>query len=77
MEEKYFKNLTLVLVLFMVMGYLKFNTVKYKPIGGHLDGSCLSNKPLQTWNSWDDFSCLMVSVLYLCRELESIYTDKS
>lgn len=35
MKEKYLKNLSLVFVLFIVMGYMKINTVKYKPICGN------------------------------------------
>lgn len=35
MKEKYFKNLSLVFVLFIVMGYMKINMVKYKPIWGN------------------------------------------
>lgn len=59
MQEKYLKNPNLLLVLFIVIGYLIANTVKYKLIWGNFEvGSCLSNKLLETWNSWDCFFLL-------------------
>lgn len=37
MQEKYLKNPNLLLVLFIIIGYLIVDTVKYKPIWGNFE----------------------------------------